>query len=324
MAAKERIPSLDLEDFLSGTSARKAKFVDAMGKGYEEFGFIALKNHGLSEKLTVELYRVSAEFFALPNQVKNKYYVEGFGGQIGYTPAEKAEHAKGKKVPDLKEYYMISQEIRGRNSGGRDFTFIDGPNVWPVEVSRFKEVALDVYRRLEDAGKQTLRALALYLSLDENYFDEKIHNGNSKLRLIYYPPILHDPGTAARSSEHEDINLITLLMGASAEGLEIKTRQGEWISVTSLPDQVVINAGDMLQRLTNYRLHSTTHRVVNPPQEKWNTPRYSAPFFLHPRPETDLTCLESCVSDQNPARCPPITAYGYLQERLHELGVIKK
>jgi isopenicillin N synthase-like dioxygenase len=168
-----------------------------------------------------------------------------------------------------------------------------------------------------------LRAIALYLGLNENYFDDKIFHGNSILRPIHYPPITHEPKSAVRAAEHEDINLITLLMGASAEGLEVLNKKGEWVAVTALPEQLVVNVGDMLQRLTNNKLKSTTHRVVNPPKEKWDSPRYSIPFFLHPRSEMRLDSLPSCITSDHPAQYPPISAGEYLNERLAEIGLKK-
>jgi len=187
----------------------------------------------------------------------------------------------------------------------------------------FNPIAMTVYKRLEDAGRTMLQAIALYLNLDENYFDDKIKNGNSILRAIHYPPITKDPGEAVRSAEHEDINLITLLMGASADGLQVLSRDGKWVNVTALPEHIIVNVGDMLQRLTNNKLRSTTHRVINPSKEKWSEPRFSIPFFLHPISEMDLTCLENCISDENPKQFEDVTAGEYLDERLAEIGLKK-
>ena len=185
----------------------------------------------------------------------------------------------------------------------------------------FNTVGVEVYQTLEAAGKEILRAIALYLNLDENYFDAKIHNGNSILRPIHYPPITSAPKNAVRAAEHEDINLITLLIGASADGLQVLNKNGDWISVTALPEQIVVNVGDMLQRLTNNKLKSTTHRVVNPPKDKWGTSRFSIPFFLHPRSEVSLDCLDSCVSESNPKLYQETTAGAYLEKRIKALGL---
>ena len=190
-------------------------------------------------------------------------------------------------------------------------------------MPHFNHYGIKAYKELEETGKYMLRAIALYLGLDEFYFDAKIKNGNSILRPIHYPPITNEPESAVRSAEHEDINLITLLMGASAEGLEVLNKQGEWVAITALPEQLVVNVGDMLQRLTNNKLKSTTHRVVNPPKEKWGSSRFSIPFFLHPRSEMRLNCLESCVTSSYQLHYEPISAGEYLNERLLEIGLKK-
>ena len=190
-------------------------------------------------------------------------------------------------------------------------------------MPEFEAIGMEAYRALEKTGKFMLRAMAEYLKLDPYYFDDKIKNGNSILRPIHYGPIKNDPKGAVRAGQHEDINLITLLMGASADGLEILNKQNQWVAVTALPDHVVVNVGDMLQRLTNNVFCSTTHRVVNPPKEKWHLPRYSIPFFLHPRSEVRLDCLSNCITPENPCHYEPITAGEFLHERLKEIGLIK-
>ena len=197
-------------------------------------------------------------------------------------------------------------------------------NVSVTELPDFNAAGKEAYLKLQETGKYMLRAIALYLGLDEFYFDDKIHHGNSILRPIHYPPITAEPQSAVRAAEHEDINLITLLMGASAEGLEVLNKKGEWIAITALPEQLVVNVGDMLQRLTNNKLRSTTHRVVNPPREKWGTSRFSIPFFLHPRSEMRLDCLSQCIDEQHPQAYGPISAGDYLTERLIEIGLLKK
>jgi len=315
------IPSLDLNDFINGNAETKAKFVQDLGKAYSEIGFVAVKNHGLSDDLVENLYRVVKEFFALPDEVKSQYEIPGLGGQRGYTGKGK-EHAKNRNTGDLKEFYHVGQTVVGD-----DPIKIEYPeNIFPKEIPDFEKYTLEAYKTLENAGRYMLRAIALYLGLNEFYFDDKIHHGNSILRPIHYYPITDPdsvPEDAVRSAEHEDINLITLLMGASAEGLQVLNKQGVWIPITALPEQIVVNVGDMLQRLTNNVLKSTTHRVVNPPKEKMMEPRYSIPFFLHPRSEMDLTCLPSCCTESNPKSYPDITAGDYLNERLREIGLIK-
>jgi isopenicillin N synthase-like dioxygenase len=312
------IPSVDLSDFLSGNGERKQQFIQQLGKAYEEVGFVAVKNHTLSEELANRLYTSVVQFFALPLEQKQRYEVPGLSGQRGYTSFGK-EHAKGRSEGDLKEFWHFGQYVENDDPVKKEYP----DNVLVTELPEFNRTGKEAYRALEETGRHMLRSIALYLGLDELYFDDKIVNGNSILRPIHYPPITHEPKSAVRAAEHEDINLITLLMGASAEGLEVLNKKGEWIPVTALPEQLVVNVGDMLQRLTNNKLKSTTHRVVNPPREKWGTPRFSIPFFLHPRSEMSLDCLSSCVSEKHPQQYEPIHAGDYLNERLREIGLKK-
>jgi isopenicillin N synthase-like dioxygenase len=312
------VPVVDLSEFLAGTPEKKKKFIKELGDAYHEVGFVTVKNHGISEKLIEELYREVKAFFSLPDDIKAKYDKPDLAGQRGYTSFGR-EHAKGSKVADLKEFLQMGQIVTDDDMIRKEYP----DNVWVSELPGFNEISINAYRSFEIAGTHLLRAIALYLELAENYFDKKIHNGNSILRAIHYPPIMSDPKSALRAEQHEDINLITLLVGASAEGLEIYTRQEEWVPVTALPGQIVVNVGDMLQRLTNNRLKSTTHRVVNPPKALWGTSRYSIPFFLHPRSEMRLDCLGSCISLENPRQYDPISAGDYLNERLVEIGLKK-
>lgn len=312
------IPSVDLADFLSGDVQRKAAFVQALGQAYETVGFVAVKNHGLSDALSNALYSQVQQFFTLPQEVKANYEIAGLAGQRGYTGFGK-EHAKGRSTGDLKEFFQFGQEVTDGDAIKSEYP----DNVQVSELPDFNAKAREAYATLEQSGRQLLRAIALFLELDENYFDKHIHNGNSILRAIHYGPITEEPKDAVRAAEHEDINLITLLMGASAEGLEVLNKNNEWVAVTALPEQVVVNVGDMLQRLTNNRLKSTTHRVVNPPREKWGSSRYSIPFFLHPRSEMRLDCLPQCVTAENPLQYAPISAGEYLDERLREIGLKK-
>ncbi|MCS6796635.1 MAG: 2-oxoglutarate and iron-dependent oxygenase domain-containing protein [Raineya sp.] len=320
----DAIPSLDLADFTSGDPVRKKQFVEKLGEAFNNIGFVAIKNHGLSDELVENLYKAVKAFFALPDEVKKKYEIEGLAGQRGYTGKNK-EHAKGRNVGDLKEFYHVGQELS--DIPDSDPVKKEYPaNIFPEEVPEFKTYTLQAYKILENTGKIMLRAIALYLGLDENYFDDKVAYGNSILRALHYYPI-EDPDSvppdAVRAAAHGDINLITLLMGASAEGLEVLRRDGKWIPITALPEQIVVNVGDMLDRLTNNKLKSTIHRVVNPPREKMNTSRYSIPFFMHPRSEMDLTCLPSCVDEDHPKLYSDMTAGEFLNERLYELGLKK-
>src|SRR5688572_10777717 len=318
----EKIPSLDLADFLSGDPARKQQFVADLGEAYNTIGFIALRNHGLSDELTTRLYDTVKKFFALPDDVKQKYENPELAGQRGYIGKGK-EHAKGRNTGDLKEFYHVGQEIPEAERAQEGYP----ANIWPDEIPEFKKISTEVYQALEKTGTYMLRAIALYLNLPENYFDDKIKHGNSILRPIHYYPIENPddvPADAVRAAEHGDINLITLLMGASADGLQVLRRDGKWIPITALPDQLVVNVGDMLERLTNKKLKSTIHRVVNPPRHLMNTPRYSIPFFMHPRSEMSLAALKDCVDANNPKAYPDATAGEYLTERLIELGLLKK
>jgi len=312
------IPVVDLADFLSGDARRKQKFVNDLGKAYEDVGFVAVKNHGIPDDLIQDLYKYVQQFFALPSGTKRQYEVPGLAGQRGYTSFGK-EHAKGSDAPDLKEFLQYGQIVEDNDPVKSEYP----DNVSINEVPQINSTLKKAYRAFEKSGRALLQAIALYLGLDEHYFDDYIHNGNSILRAIHYPPITSEPKSAIRAEQHEDINLITLLVGASADGLQILTKQNDWVGVTSLPEQIVVNVGDMLQRLTNNKLKSTTHRVVNPPREMWHTSRFSIPFFLHPKSEMSLAALDSCVDSRHPKAYPDATAGEYLDERLREIGLKK-
>lgn len=317
----DSIPSLDLADFTSGDPTRKSKFVKQLGEAYNSIGFVGIRNHYLTDELTANLYSTIKKFYSQPDQIKQKYEISGLAGQRGYIGKGK-EHAKGRNTGDLKEFYHVGQEVLDNDPIKKEYP----DNVWPTELPEFKEVALEVYKRLEKTGVQMLRAIALYLNLPENYFDDKVHHGNSILRPIHYFPIENPddvPADAVRAAEHGDINLITLLMGASADGLQVLRRDGKWIPITALPEQLVVNVGDMLERLTNKKLKSTIHRVVNPPRHLMNTPRYSIPFFMHPRSEMNLAALPSCVDEKHPKLWDDITAGEFLSQRLREIGLKK-
>ncbi|MEO6540433.1 MAG: 2-oxoglutarate and iron-dependent oxygenase domain-containing protein, partial [Ferruginibacter sp.] len=242
------IPSVDLNDFLYGDAGKKTTFVQSLGKAYEEIGFVAVKNHGISDDLIADLYKYVQQFFSLPLEQKRKYEIKGLAGQRGYTSFGK-EHAKGSEAPDLKEFFQYGQIAR---ENFNEETYPD--NVSVKEIEQFDKTIAEAYRAFERSGTALLQAIALYLELDEHYFDTFVFNGNSILRSIHYPPITTEPVSAIRAEQHEDINLITLLVGASADGLEILSKHNEWVPVTSLPEQIVVNVGDMLQRLTNNKL----------------------------------------------------------------------
>lgn len=315
MRTTEEVPSLNLEDFTNGSETLKERFVRDLGEAYEKIGFVSIKNHGVSEALIDDLYKNVTAFFNLPEEVKEKYSVPGIAGQRGYTSFGK-EHAKGSNVGDLKEFWHFGQFL---NEG------VDGnlKNVAVDELYSFLTVGKAAYEALEQTGKTMLSAIAIYLGLSPDYFDAFVNGGNSILRPIHYPPITGTPHEGAvRAGEHEDINLITLLIGASASGLEVLNKQNQWVPVTAIEGHIVVNVGDMLQRLTNNKLRSTTHRVVNPPKEQWGSSRYSIPFFLHPVADMPLDCLSSCITEENPKAYEPITAGVYLMQRLEEIGLV--
>ncbi len=313
------IPSVDLRDFVSGDEARKQKFVREIGNAFEEIGFVALSGHFLSDELVSELYAEVKAFFDLPQDTKDSYEISGIGGQRGYTSFGK-EHAKGRKAGDLKEFWHFGQYVE--NNPELEAEYPD--NVMVKELPRFNEIGKETYKMLEKTARYVLRALALHLNLNEDYFDDFIKNGNSILRPIHYPPITEEPKDAVRAAAHGDINLITLLMGAHGKGLQVQNHEGEWIDAIAKPDQLMINVGDMLSRLTNNKLKSTIHQVVNPPRELWGTSRYSIPFFMHPISEMPLNCLENCIDMEHSKGFEDATAGEYLNERLIELGLIKK
>lgn len=305
--ANINIPRLDLHDYTNGSAAQRHQFSQQIGKAFNETGFVTIANHGMNKALIDELYQVVQAFFTLPEDVKSKYEIPGLAGQRGYT-AKGKEKAKDARVPDLKEFWQRGQA--------------DNPVV--DELPRFDRVTSEVFRRLETAGRELLKAIAVYLGLAEDYFEPRVIQGNSILRAIHYFPIEDPdrlPDDAVRAGAHEDINLITLLIGASADGLEVLTRDGSWYPVKAHGEDIVVNVGDMLQRLTNNKLKSTTHRVVNPPRELMKTSRFSVPFFLHPKADMSLAALDSCIDADHPKAYTDVTAGEYLDERLREIGL---
>jgi len=318
----DHIPSLDLQNFISGNKEKQAAFVQDLGLAFQNIGFVTILNHGLKKEIQVQLYAAIKQFFSLEEEIKLKYQHPEIGFQRGYTGKGK-EHAKGKNTGDLKEFYHVGQDldlIPNSDPVKKSYP----PNVWPEEIPQFKEISLNAFQIIEETGKILLQAISLYLGLPPDFFADKVEYGNSILRQIHYYPIENPakiPRDAVRAAEHGDINLITLLMGASAEGLQVRRKDGEWIPITADPEQLVVNVGDMLERLTNKKLGSTIHRVVNPPLEKMNSSRYSIPFFMHPRADMDLSCLPICVDEQHPKSFEDITAGDFLDERLRELGL---
>jgi isopenicillin N synthase-like dioxygenase len=312
------IPLVDLSQFINGNKDQQSQFVKELGKAFEEVGFVSVMNHGISSNLISDLYNAVEQFFKLPVESKHKYEIPGLAGQRGYTSFGK-EHAKGSNAADLKEFFQYGQTIEPGQVSDEEYV----SNVMVDEVKNFNTLFLQAYRAFELSGSYLLKAIALHLGLEENYFDDQIQLGNSILRAIHYPPILEEPKSSIRAEQHEDINLITLLVGASADGLEILSKDNQWLPVKAGEGQIVVNVGDMLQRLTNNKLSSTTHRVVNPPREKWSSSRYSIPFFLHPKSNMSLSCLDSCISNEHPKAYDDYTAGQYLDERLREIGLKK-
>ena len=312
------IPLIDLEQFLSEDKSARDSFVQSLGSALSDIGFVALRGHFLTTDLIEELYRQTKIFFNLPEPVKMKYHVQGLAGQRGYTPFGK-ETAKGHTHADLKEFYHFGQYLTAEENQSLQYP----DNVLVDELPEFNRIGKQVFKVLEQTGAAVLKGIALYLDLDLNYFEEYVQQGDSILRPIHYPPLVGEPSQAVRAAAHGDINLITLLMGAQGGGLEVQNRFGEWIPANAQVGELMINMGDMMARLTNNRLKSTIHRVINPPSELWSESRYSIPFFMHPTGNMPLNCLSNCVSLENPAQYTPITAGNFLKQRLTELGLVK-
>lgn len=293
------------------------EFAQHVGQGYESYGFVALTNHGIEQQLIDDALDICRDLFALPEAVKKQYHIPGGGGTRGYTPFG-TEIAKDAKHVDLKEFWHVGREIDGEPPFPQLL-----PNVWPAELPDFKPKILALYEALDALGLRVLEALAVFLQQPRDFFKDKVNFGNSILRPLHYPPIIDEGTPSVRAGAHEDINVLTLLVGSREPGLEVLAKDGTWIPVTIIEGAIICNVGDMLQRLTNGVLPSTTHRVVNPPAPYSQKSRYSIPFFLHFNPDVLITPLASCVSEQNPAKHEPITANDYLLERLREIGLIK-
>lgn len=307
------IPHIDMSLYNQDFSV----FAQHVGEGYESNGFVALTNHGVPQSLIEEALDSCRELFALPDAVKRQYHIPGGGGARGYTPFG-TEIAKDAKHVDLKEFWHVGREIEGEPP----FPQLT-PNVWPAELPAFKDKILKLYTALDALGLRVLEALAVYLKQPRDYFNDKVNLGNSILRPLHYPPIVDEGTPSVRAGAHEDINVLTLLVGSREPGLEVLAKDGSWIPVTIIEGAIICNVGDMLQRLTNGVLPSTTHRVVNPPAPFSSKSRYSIPFFLHFNPDVMIEPLASCVTADNPLRFTPISAHDYLMERLREIGLVK-
>ncbi len=290
-----------------------AAFAEKLGHSFTDFGFAIIADHGIPQALIDRAEDQARAFFALPDNTRRRYAL-GQGGARGYTPFG-IETAKGASAHDLKEFWHVGRELDDTHP----FRAMMAENVWPAEVPEFKETFLELYATFDRVGLKILAAIACFLALDEAYFTDTVRDGNSVLRMLHYPPQPEPTGQHIRAGAHEDINTITLLLGAEEAGLELKTRDGRWIPVSPKPGQLVVNIGDMLQRLTNGRLRSTPHRVVNPAPDRASHARYSMPFFLHFRPDFLIEALPGTVGEGEAAKWPPITAHDYLAERLRDI-----
>ena len=299
---------------LADADSNPDKLAQDLGNSFVDYGFAIVKDHGIPQDLIDRAYEMAAQYFALPEDVKRKYHVEGGGGARGYTPFG-VETAKGHKAYDLKEFYHVGRDL----PEGHRFRDHMGDNVWPAEIEGFKETFQQLYAEFDKAGAKLLRAVARFLGIDEAYFDDAIADGNSVMRMLHYPPIPAQPGEHIRAGAHGDINAITLLLGAEEAGLQLLNRDGTWLDVRPGPGELAINIGDMLDRLTNGYLPSTQHRVINPTPERASASRYSMPFFLHFRSDFEIKALPNCVPEGEEPKYPPITADEYLQERLREI-----
>lgn len=306
------IPTLDVSRFKTDPDA----FVAELGAAYQAWGFAGIQGHGIDPSVAINALRASEKLFSQPDEVKKQYFKDN-GGTRGYTPFG-TEIAKNAEHVDLKEFWHVGREIEGEPPH-KSLT----PNIWPEEVPEFKPAMLALYQALDELSITLLQAFALFIGEDRHYFDEKVNYGNSILRPLHYPPITDPNLPNVRAGAHEDINLITLLVGSEQEGLEVLNKRGEWVGISMIEGTIICNVGDMLQRLTNHVLPSTTHRVVNPKGEAGKVSRYSIPYFVHPNPGTSLDALPQCVTPDNPKRYPPITSDDYLMERLREIGLVK-
>jgi len=302
---------------LAASAADPEGFAQELGESFERYGFAIISDHGIPADLIARAEDKAKAFFALPEEVKRRYKIEGGGGARGYTPFG-IETAKGATAYDLKEFWHVGREL----PEGHPYCEVMAANVWPDEVQSFHDTFLELFAAFDTAGRRILEAIARHLGLAPDYFVDTVKDGNSVLRLLHYPPTPGD-GPNVRAGAHEDINTITLLLGAEEAGLQLLDREGNWLPVSPKPGELAVNIGDMLQRLTNNVLRSTTHRVVNPPPERRGMSRYSMPFFLHFRPDFLIETLPDCITPERPNLYPePITAHDYLLERLKEIKLV--
>jgi isopenicillin N synthase-like dioxygenase len=302
------IPTLSLRE------SDSPAFVRDLGAAYEQHGFVILTDHGMPQALIDRFLGLYKTFFAWPEDAKRRYHVPGGGGARGYTPFG-IETAKGATHHDLKEFWHVGREL----PEGHAYRKYMADNVWINELTGFRDTSIEMFETFDRTGRRILRAIAAILNLPADFFEDKVQLGNSVLRVIHYPPMPPQPTESVRAGAHEDINVITLLLGAEEPGLQVLSKRGEWLEVNPSPGSMVVNVGDMLQRLTNGTLRSTSHRVINPKSDRARHARYSMPFFLHFNPDFPIAALPSCVGPGKPEPLPPILAEEYLQERLREI-----
>lgn len=311
---ERQVPELSLLSYVNGSTSDQVKFVDDLYLGLKEYGFIILKDHTVDQKKVDSAYDFVHEFFQLSEETKMKYYDDKIAGQRGYTPF-KREHAKNNPNPDLKEFWHVGREL----ADSSPYKGVYPENIWPTEISEFKKSFQELYSSMDATAVVLLEALGKALDVPANYFKDMIADGNSILRTIHYPPTKgQDTQNSIRAAAHEDINLITMLVGATASGLQLLDRDGTWLDVNSRPGQIVVDTGDMMSRLTNEVLPATTHRVINPDSD--GEARYSMPYFVHPHSNAMLSCLNSCVGKGK--KYEDITAGDFLTQRLIEIGLM--
>lgn len=303
-----KIPQLDILRL----ETDPASFVQEFGQAYQEWGFAGIVGHGIDQQIIKAALGSADNFFSQPLTVKEQYLGSGDWSR-GYVPFGK-EKAKDSKHADLKEFYHIGRELK------------DSPestaNRWPLEVADFRRNVETLYSALDDLGQRLLSVVAIHLNLEHDFFADSVRNGEALLRILHYPPLQTADTPNVRAAAHEDINLLTLLVGSEQAGLEVLSRQGDWVPISIIEGSIICNVGDMLQRLTNRTLPSTTHRVVNPKDSQASQSRYSIPFFIHPHPDMRLDCLPQCVDDNNPCHFAPCSAGEYHRQRLREIGLL--
>lgn len=312
------IPTFDISEFHKDPQG----FAKKIGDGIKEFGFCGLKNHGIDDKLIAQSFDVMKEYFALPEETKRSYSDPKLGSQRGHIPFGQ-ERAKSAKASDLKEFWHIGRDKPRAGVPLKEKSRLV-PNFWPKEVSNFEPTMRALYESLDQLSLTVLRALAIYLGQDQDFFDKRTGHDDSILRALHYPPVTDLTTEAIRAGAHEDINLITLLVGSNEPGLEILDNHGRWIPVTTIPGTIVCNIGDMLQRFTNDVFPSKTHRVINPPGEHRLKARYSIPFFKHLDGDCVIETMDTCISKDRPNKYLPLTEDQYLMQRLIEIDLIPR